>query len=132
MANVGGLKKVAEILRKKAEKAKKEHEAVVAVGFTAAYALFVHENLEMVLAGKPRASGVGVYWGPAGQAKFLEGPAREMAAELGQIVAKAMQSKRTLAESLLLAGLRLQRESQTRVPVEYGNLRASAFTRQEK
>lgn len=44
----------------------------VEVGFTAAYALWVHENLAMAWKGRPRRSGKGVYWGPQGEAKFLE------------------------------------------------------------
>lgn len=47
------------------------------VGFTAAYALFVHENMEQKLKGLPRSSGRGVYWGPDGQPKFLETPMKE-------------------------------------------------------
>lgn len=43
----------------------------VEVGFTASYALFVHENMEMKLAGKKRPSGLGVYWGPHGTPHFL-------------------------------------------------------------
>jgi hypothetical protein len=43
----------------------------VEVGFSAAYALFVHENLEQKWKGKPRLSGLGVYWGPAGEPQFL-------------------------------------------------------------
>ena len=37
-----------------------------------------------------------------------------------------------LAQALLAAGLRLQRESQMLVPIDTGNLRASAFTRLEQ
>lgn len=44
----------------------------VRVGFGAAYALWVHENLEAKWKGKPRRSGTGVYWGPKGEPKFLE------------------------------------------------------------
>ncbi|MCW5678454.1 MAG: hypothetical protein KIT65_10970 [Xanthobacteraceae bacterium] len=47
-------------------------ELAVDVGYSAAYALFVHENLEQKLKGKPRPSGLGVYWGPDGEPKFLE------------------------------------------------------------
>lgn len=43
----------------------------VEVGFTAAYAVFVHENMEQVLKGEPRPSGLGTYWNPGGP-KFLE------------------------------------------------------------
>lgn len=42
------------------------------VGFSASYALAVHEKIDMKWAGKERRSGIGVYWGPHGEAKFLE------------------------------------------------------------
>ena len=48
------------------------NEESVEIGYTAAYALWVHENIEMKLQGQPRPSGKGVYWGPDGHAKFLE------------------------------------------------------------
>lgn len=41
------------------------------VGFTAEYAVHVHENVEMKLKGKKRPSGKGVYWGPKGEARYL-------------------------------------------------------------
>lgn len=44
----------------------------VEVGFSAEYALDIHERMEMRARGKPRPSGLGVYWGPAGQPKYLE------------------------------------------------------------
>lgn len=44
----------------------------VEIGFSAEYAVYVHENMQQKLAGKPRPSGLGVYWGPAGRPKFLE------------------------------------------------------------
>ncbi len=44
---------------------------LVEVGFTAAYAPYVHENLAMKWRGQPRRSGKGVYWGPQGEARFL-------------------------------------------------------------
>lgn len=44
----------------------------VEVGFTAAYAIYIHENMEQKLKGQARPSGLGVYWGPNGQPKFLE------------------------------------------------------------
>lgn len=81
--------------------------------------------------GLPRKSGLGVYWGPAGQAKFLEQPARTLSGNgtLRSIIVQAMQAGKTLMQGLLLAGLRLQRESQNLVPIEYANLIRSAFTR---
>lgn len=64
---------------------------VVTVGYTAHYALIVHENVAMAGKGKPRPSGLGNYWDPAGrgQAKFLEEPARTMASDLRKIILKA-------------------------------------------
>lgn len=53
---------------------------VVLVGYTAFYAMYVHEMVEMKGKGKPRrAPSKGNYWDPAGrgQAKFLEAPARD-------------------------------------------------------
>lgn len=88
----------------------------------------------MKLKGVPRHKpGKGRYWDPQGraQAKFLEAPARMFANAIGTIVATAYKAGKTLAQSLLLGGLRLQRESQKLVPVDTGNLRASAVTRLE-
>ncbi len=56
---------------------RKESEKSVIVGYSAGYALAVHENMEAKLRGKPRPSGLGVYWGPSGEPKFLERPFRE-------------------------------------------------------
>lgn len=133
MARVIGLERVVAELRRRAADAKKDGNVSVAVGYTAAYALAVHENIEMKLRGEPRASGKGRYWDPQGrgQAKFLEQPAREHQDTLARIVVDALRKGATLAKSLLLAGLRLQRESQQLVPVDTGNLKASAFTRLE-
>lgn len=57
-------------------------DTVVIVGYTAFYAMFVHEMVEMKLKGLPREPNPphkGNYWDPAGrgQAKFLEAPARD-------------------------------------------------------
>ncbi len=156
MATIQNLKAVTLKLKGLAAKARKDSDAVVAVGYTAAYAIYVHENIEMKWRGLPRDRSVrvdsganvrekgttvftgynaskkkGLFWGPNGQAKFLEQPARTMNKELGNIIAVALKAKKTMAQALLLAGLRLQRESQKLVPVDTGNLRASAFTRLE-
>lgn len=104
----------------------------VLVGFTAAYALFVHENVEMKGRGQPRRKpSKGNYWDPPGrgQAKFLEEPARVLSRELVEIAYKVLKQGKTLLQALLIAGLRLQREAQLRVPVDTGALKASAFTR---
>jgi hypothetical protein len=59
----------------------------IEVGYTAPYAGFVHEKVDMVLKGKPRPSGLGTYWSPAGaKAKFLEDPAREEMPAMQKII----------------------------------------------
>jgi len=107
----------------------------VVVGFTATYALYVHENMEMKLKGLPRPKGRGLYWDPQGIAgpKFLEGPARELSnsGELSRIFTSVLKAGRTVLQALLACGLRIQREAQKRVPVDTGVLKASAFTRVE-
>lgn len=113
MARVENLEKLVATLRARAKEA--ERDPRVTVGYTANYALPVHENLERVYAN--------------GQAKFLEQPARELADELGEMVRRAVRAGVTLGRALLLAGLRLQRESQLLCPVRTGHLRGSAFTR---
>lgn len=115
MAKVEGVDAVQAALR--AQAARGERVSVL-VGYTQAYGIYVHENLEANH--------------PVGQAKFLEEPARELADEMGAIVSKAMERGATLAQALLLAGLFLQRASQKLVPVDTGALKGSAFTRLEK
>lgn len=67
----------------------------VEVGFTAAYAVYVHENLEQRLAGQPRPSGLGVYWG--GQAdsgpKFLSRAVTETSSRVLDLVAAYARPK---------------------------------------
>lgn len=58
------------------------NKKAVEVGYTAAYAMFVHENIEQKLKGEPRPSGLGVYWGPDGEPKFLENAFREKEADI--------------------------------------------------
>lgn len=59
----------------------------VEVGFSAAHALWIHEDVEMKWKGKPRRDGIGEYWGPSGQAKFLENVLTEQEDEILRIVA---------------------------------------------
>jgi hypothetical protein len=104
----------------------------VLVGYEAAYALAVHEDVEMKLRGQPRPSGIGEYWGPHGQAKFLETPARRNAAIYAAIVKDVLAKGGTMLQALGAAGAQLLRDSQQMCPVEYGNLRASGFVMEEK
>lgn len=118
MAKIQNLERLVAKLRAKTAKAIKDDNVSVIVGFTQSYAMYVHENLEA--------------FHKNGQAKYLEQPARQYAPELGVIVRTALKAGKTLAQSLLLAGLRLQRESMKLTPVDTGALKASAFTRLEQ
>ena len=134
------------------KQSRKHNNVGVIVGYTANYALYVHELVDMKLKGKPRGSGggrntktgrfkkrtgrKGKYWDPQGkgQAKFLEQPFREMNQELYDTIFKTTKALgiakgNGLDTGLMLAGLQLQRASQELVPVDLGNLKNSAFTR---
>ncbi len=64
----------------------------VEVGYTAPYAGFVHEKVDMVLKGQPRPSGLGTYWSPRGaKAKFLEDPARDEMPTIQRIITKEVR-----------------------------------------
>lgn len=54
----------------------------VEIGYSAEYAVYVHENMEQRLQGEPRPSGLGVYWGPSGQPKYLESALRDLQGEI--------------------------------------------------
>lgn len=121
MATVNNLQKVLSALRDAQGKympgGRKSNVRVV-VGYTQSYAIYVHENRNA--------------FHPVGKAGFLLDPARRLAGELARIVRTALRRGRTVSQALLMAGLRLQRESQQEVPVDTGALRASAYTRIEK
>ena len=128
---VTGIKQVMDLFSKKQIQ---DPSPCVLVGYTAKYALFVHENMQPKTLGMGvrRPSGLGMFWGPSQYGpKFLEGPAREFAKEVVDIVTTAFAKGTSLTKSLLLGGLKIQRESMKVVPVEYGALRASAFTRED-
>ena len=110
-----GLEKFTAQMRAKAAAAVTDENVSVTVGFTANYAVFVHENLQAVH--------------PHGQSKFLEQPMVENRVKYGNIYAKARSEGKTAAQALVLAGLALQRDAMKLCPVDTGNLRASAFTR---
>lgn len=118
MAKVQGIEKVIAKLRDRAARARKDANAKVSVGFSTNYALIVHENLEANH--------------PVGKAKYLIDPARRLAPELPRIVSQAMRQRKTMAQGMVLAGLRIQREAQLETPVDTGLLRSSAFTTLER
>lgn len=118
MSSVKGSQAVQRKLKLLAAKAAKIEATTVVVGYKGVdYAIYVHEDLEA------RHS-------PGQQAKFLEQPARELAnsGELGRTIEAAVKSGAGARMGMILAGLRLQTESQAIVPVDLGNLKGNAFT----
>ena len=65
----------------------------VLIGFSAAYALYVHENLQQKLKGQPRKSGLGKYWGPQGEPQFLLKALRAKRGEALKAIAKHAKVK---------------------------------------
>lgn len=65
------------------------HGAQAFIGYTAQYALTVHEASGK-LKGQPRPDGNGNYWDPAGEPGFLETAARDSRAAIDTVVKKAM------------------------------------------
>ena len=114
LSGVGPLRKIFSDTQRKAT------SSSVIVGYTANYALPVHEMVNAV------------FKAPGTKAKFLEGPARRLQGTLANIVEKSVENGETLSDGLLKAGLRLQRESQKECPIDTGNLKSSAFTRKER
>lgn len=149
MAEIKNLNRLLSKLQAVSSEAKRNNVSVV-VGYTAAYAVYVHENRQMKWRGFPRDRSIrldgegiartgytpqkrrGLFWGPNGRAGFLLDVMREMAPRLRAEIVNSMKAGVSLAKSLVRAGLLLQRESQKNVPVDTGNLRASAFTRLEE
>lgn len=114
MARIENLSKLQGELKRRIASSREEDNRSVLVGYTAAYAVHVHEDLQA--------------YHKVGQAKYLEEPARLLQPELKEMIVKSRLQGRPLSQALLLAGLRLQRESMLLVPVDTGALRASAYT----
>lgn len=134
MAKILNLESLSAKFNELRENAKRQ-ACIGVTGFTANYALYVHENTEMKLAGLPRRPpGKGSYWDPQGQArpKFLEGPARENRIDIIQVVIDAYDKTKNLEHAILMGCLYLQRLAQLSVPVDTGNLKNSAFSAIEK
>ena len=117
MPKVSRIKRIHSALAKLRKKAA-ESNRTVQVGYTQDYALFVHEVQAKHAEGKE--------W------KYLESPARRLRTELATIIETIYKKTRSLAKGLLVAGLRLQRESQLIVPIDTSALKASAYTAYEE
>jgi hypothetical protein len=110
-----------------ANRARRQTRRRVIVGYSAPYAAYVHENVEMKWRGRPRRSGIGVYWGPRGQAKFLAEPARRLRRAIGRRILQVTRSTRSVARGLYSGGVLLRDASVRLVPVEHGVLRDSVY-----
>jgi hypothetical protein len=105
---------VSNLVQKLAYRAKgTKRSFTINVGYSAPYAIFVHENLQ--------ASH------PTGQAKFLEQPMRQMQPQLVSNIKRWMKGGATQEEAMKREAFRLMQASQALCPVDTGFLRASAF-----
>ena len=135
VVKIEGVDRVLRALEHEAKKRFESPNAIkgsVIVGYTANYALYVHEDMEARHA-------------PGKQAKYLEQPARELnnSGKLGATIRTALAGGAKMEQALAIAGLKIQRASQQIVPVSgwdekispprqgSGNLKGSAFTRKE-
>ncbi len=118
MARILGASRVIQKLKALRMKSRKDHNGSVIVGYTAAYAVHVHEDKEAKHTN--------------GQYQFLVQPFREKHDEIAKIAQKTAKATGSIVKGLLVAGLFLQRESQKLVPVDTGNLKGSAFTKEEQ
>jgi hypothetical protein len=134
LKRIEGVQELRAVFAKKiAEVIKDAHPSVI-VGYTANYAIWIHENTKMSWKGLPRKEPhKGKYWDPQGrgQNKFLEKPARELQFELGYMIAKGVAAGMKPIQAIYVAALRLKRESQRLVPVDFGFLKGSAFVKKE-
>lgn len=115
-----GFKSLIKKLGARQQSAARATGKTVRVGYSAPYALKVHEDLEAFHSN--------------GQAKFLEEPARKYRDVMASIVRKNVVGRSgpgdleaAILRGFLAAGQFLKAESQELVPVDTGFLRDSAF-----
>lgn len=112
---VTGISQVVNALRARNRSLRVGGKDRLTVGYSAPYAVYVHENLEVHHV--------------KGQAKFLEEPARTKRDDMVMIIREEMKAGRTLAQANRKAGQFLLRESKKLVPVDTGVLKASGYVR---
>lgn len=115
MARVDGLDKLRAALAVRAERARRDGRVRYEVGFTAVYALRIHEDLELRHAN--------------GQARFLSSAVTDLRARLGNIIADTLRKGGTMKDAQQRAGEVLLAEAKRRVPVDTGALRDSGYCR---
>lgn len=117
VVQIDGVGRLITKLKAMIAKAKREN-VTYRVGFTASYAIYVHEDMTARHAAGTRA-------------KFLEEPARGKQHEMRTIVKESMRRGLTLSQAVHAAALYLIGEAMEIVPVKTGNLRGSWFVRRE-
>jgi len=92
----------------------------VRVGYTAPYAVYVHEDM---MANHPNG----------GQAKYLSTPAasKRIQRQMRDAIARSVKAKNGLEEGVMRAGQILLAASRPLVPVDTGELRDSGFVKVE-
>lgn len=120
-------------LRAMGKYAKIEATGSYAVGYSASYAVIVHEDMEAAHGedynekyAAEIAAGTKHSRGPNQQAKYLETPFRRLSKQFGRIVEDTYKSTKSVMKGLLKCALLLLRESKKIVPVDTGVLKASA------
>jgi hypothetical protein len=116
--SVEGVEKILGRFQNRKSRAQRAARRRCVVGYSAPYAVHVHEDLEAFHAN--------------GQAKFLEQPAREFKGEMAAYVRGATRRGQTVEQAQLGAGQILLAESQKLVPVLTGFLKRSGFARMEE
>jgi len=146
MAEMLNLTRLLRKLEKYERESMRQNNGNVVVGYSASYAVYVHENLAAthgeafnarhageITAGAGRKKGERrvVSRGAGQQAKFLERPAREHKLTIAQMVVNGMKNGASLMKSLLGAGSFLLTKSREIVPWQTGNLYRSGFVEKE-
>lgn len=110
------------------DKRRKGGSAEATVEFTAEYAPYVHEAVEMKLKGQPRKSGIGRYWDPQGKAtaRFLTKAVDQLGPDLQDTINRTLKRGLHLWQALSQHATKVMKLAQKMTPVETGKLRASA------
>ena len=112
-AGVYNLRAILTEIHARRQKANLDHTAETRVGYSASYAVPVHERLYVIHKN--------------GQAKFLEQPIRTEKSAMAAIIRAKLRGRTTLKAAQLEAAKHLFAVSQKLVPVFTGALKASGF-----
>lgn len=112
---IEGMAKFLSAIDDKIAEVGKDAKPAVAVGYSADYAIFVHEDLKA--------------YHPNGQAKFLENAIKENETELARFLEERIQKGDTLSKALFYLGDKLGRKSDAKVPVDTGFLKKSRYVK---